>query len=165
MASVLVPLKVKLPLTAGLQANHDGSLRTWEASARLVPPCRVRSTRHGPGRLGGWRANRRGVPRYFGAGTSILNGTGFGGRSRFRGRGRKHIEEQFIRSGEAMGVTACLSEGRHAGASASKHVHAVAKGLAEVPDQVVVVGDPERRQIKDMPGNSQRDRAVPFVGG
>ena len=50
-----------LPLTAGLQADHNGAIRTWEVG--LPPTRRVRSIWGGPGRLSGWRAKTKGVPR------------------------------------------------------------------------------------------------------
>ncbi|MHB8262601.1 MAG: hypothetical protein ACYDGY_02475, partial [Acidimicrobiales bacterium] len=54
------PLMGTLPLTAGPQANHDGKSRTWEVA---TPTRRVLSPWWGQGRLNGWRAKRKGVPR------------------------------------------------------------------------------------------------------
>ncbi|MHB8290583.1 MAG: hypothetical protein ACYDEY_15420, partial [Acidimicrobiales bacterium] len=44
----------------GPQANHDGESRTWEVQ---TPTRRVPSPWWGWGRLNGWGAKRKGVPR------------------------------------------------------------------------------------------------------
>jgi hypothetical protein len=50
----------KLPLTAGLQANHDGAIRTWEVV--LPPTRRVRSIREDRGDSAAGE-RKKGMPR------------------------------------------------------------------------------------------------------